>query len=250
MCYAGPVGRDLGILAAFPISCALSHAVSGHPDCAYDALRFVEVYWSKYLEKRSETEGPEKAAQMYRNAVGWTGVFLSFYVLQDIHLEFLPLSSGSEDFAVVKDSLGVLTLKLLNIGFGRRTSLSTLTSLKSEFTSAVDGEIMHVQQTPSGRRPSRTRRSSLLRSSGVVVSDTGMQVPKGGTLRGKVMAVVAMGRIGKGIKGIFKSDGGGEEEGGGEKDGEGKKGGEEEGEKGGGGDGRNGSKVARFFTSF
>lgn len=254
MCYAGPIGRDLGIMAAFPLACALSHAISGHPDASYDVTNFVEIFWSTYVAARAKTEGPTRACEMYRNALGWTGVFLSFYVLADIHLEFLPLSTTSRDFEIVKDSLGILTLNLLRLGFSECTTGSTLPELKAEFAAAVDEQVMFVQQTEQGRRPSRTRRSSRLRESGVRVSDTNMQVPQSRTLRGKVMAVVAMKRIEKGIKGMFVKDVGEKEEGGKEEDGR-KDGGGEKGKKEGEKEmqtsrGRNGATTKRFFTSF
>lgn len=205
MCYAGPVGRDLGIMCAFPIACSLAHAISGHPDGAYDCVRFVETYLDSYVDKRRDTEDEARVVEMYRNGLGWCGVFMSFMCLLDIHLEFLPLSATSKDMDIVRDSLGVITLKLLRLGYSPCTASLTLPELRAEFQSAYDDEIKYVQTTPEGRRPSRTRRSSMLRASGKVVSDAGNHVVASRTLKGKVQAVIAMQRLARGIGGLFSS---------------------------------------------
>jgi len=141
MCYAGPVGRDLGIMCAFPIACSLAHAISGHPDGAYDCVRFVETYLDSYVDKRRDTEDEARVVEMYRNGLGWCGVFMSFMCLLDIHLEFLPLSATSKDMDIVRDSLGVITLKLLRLGYSPCTASLTLPELRAEFQSAYDDEI-------------------------------------------------------------------------------------------------------------
>lgn len=207
MSYAGPIGRDTGIIAAFAIGCALSHAISGHPGAAADCLRFIDVYWSTYIEDRTKTEGAARGTELYRNTIGWAGVFLTFYVFLDIHLEFLPVPSGGKDYDVVKDSLGVLSMKLLRIGFSSCTDELDLEALKEEYESSVDSEVLFVQSTTQGRRPSRTRRSSILRDS-VTVSDTYVQIPPSQTnptFMSKVKHALDMQRLGRGIKGIFET---------------------------------------------
>lgn len=177
MAYVGPVGRDIGIMMAFPIACALSHAISGAEDCAKDVLSFIDTFWVSYklaLCSDEDDNGLPGLPDIYRNACIWLSSFLLFYHIEEIHLEFLPLKKGTKDYDAVRDSLGVLGLRLLSVGCCPSFDNTSLANLEKMYESAISQQL-EAMRIAKLQTPSRVRRSSSwLRQQGRRVSDGDM----------------------------------------------------------------------------
>ena len=99
MAFCGPVGRDLGVFLAFPISCVVSHAANTQISDAYKLLNVAKLFLNTYLDELDERY--DQTATI-RAIMGWTGWFLYVYASMDIHLEFLPVEEGTPRFKKVK----------------------------------------------------------------------------------------------------------------------------------------------------
>lgn len=90
-----------------------------------------------------------------------------------------------------------MSLKLLALGFDDAVTY-TPSEVRYEFDNIVDAEVMELCSRASlamgSEAPSR-RRSSVLRASGVIVSDTPIHHPQHGRFRAVGKAVIAMGRF-------------------------------------------------------
>lgn len=99
-----------------------------------------------------------------------------------------------------------MSLHFLALGFDDSTS-PTLSEMRFTFDSIVDGEIMELCSRASiatgAQETGARRRSSVLRSSGVIVSDTPVHYTPKGRFRAVGNAVMAMNKF---FTGKGKSD--------------------------------------------
>jgi len=220
MASAGPVGRDFGTFSAFPVLCFLTNARLGHTAVALDLRSKLHLIVDAYLSALSaEGKDVEYVNAAYRNIIGFTGYFTMIYCVLRVHYDTLPVE-GLE-LAKVLDSLGVITLKLLKLGFDDSTVGLTKTELRKRFNALLDIELNEL--TPqAGKR--RNRRGSQLRASGTIISDSGVftrdtrrvTLFKEKTIKenvtgaiGAISSAVKKGGVGvaDGVKGLFKGEG-------------------------------------------
>lgn len=173
MAFAGPIGRDIGVFNAFPIVCAIAHAMNGHADASKNILEFLDLLWDEYataLDKGNKSKDFIRNAN--RNVVGWCGwyQFLAFYTL-NVHLHLFPVDMENKDVrAEFLDSVGMLALKLLRLGFGDEESHLSLSGFRSKCNDAVEEEISFAVNKAKSKAP-KERRASSLRASGRRLSD-------------------------------------------------------------------------------
>ena len=116
----------LVLFQAWPISCALCHAIQGNKDAAYSCLKSVESFLDAYVEVlKSEGNKDEMyLGKMLRNSLGWCGYYqwTGFYLLK-ILADALPLHgiSADEVVAQAKASLGLVGLEFYQFGFDSTT---------------------------------------------------------------------------------------------------------------------------------
>ena len=110
---------------------------------------------------------PMELAALLRTGVGWTGwfMYLIFYVLK-AQTEFLPVESDvSKDH--VRDSIGVLGMKLLRIGYDANyiPESAGVTEIRKVFNSLIEEEVTHAQYVfAAGKSKRKPRKSSMLRA--------------------------------------------------------------------------------------
>ena len=88
MSMMGPVGRDAGLFQAWPIACAMAHAVKGRQDLALRLLQcnieFFNTYAQILIEKEKKTDA--HLQRIFREGLGAAGthLFYVFYMLDTI----------------------------------------------------------------------------------------------------------------------------------------------------------------------
>ena len=211
MSHCGPIGKDLGFFLPFPLACVLAHAANGDSAASNRILDCIETLWSDYsaaIEIASSSSSAStqinktlNPADIYRQILGFSAVVLLAYSAFGFHIDTLPIedkdiegTEGSVQFKKVKESLGILGLKFISIGFGRGctssnandvdTNTLSLADLKMQFRDSIHEEMNRLQPTttqPQHRMAATSKRSSLLlrrRASGVTrrVSDSSIYV--------------------------------------------------------------------------
>jgi len=100
--------------------------------------------------------------------MAWLGWKLYAMSIFDWFIPFLPIESG--DVGSLKESIGVVGITLLKLGFGEGGEGLTLAELHFRLNTTITDEVSHIKSSRRGR-PSRRRRSSVLRESNRRVSD-------------------------------------------------------------------------------
>jgi hypothetical protein len=141
----------------------------------------LDTLWKEYS---TSVESDLELADIYRQVLGFSSAFLVAYSGLGIHMEYLPIKDqdgvGAQDLAKVKESLGIIGLKLMSIGFDIDNTM-TLSELQNQFHEIVNEEIQCLtpKQDEKEKKEENTemkmtqiqRRSSLLRGTGRRVSD-------------------------------------------------------------------------------
>jgi len=168
--HCGAMGKDVGFAQAFPLACALAHAINGDQSSMESILEFLNDLWEKYSASIDLDGKDLSLVDVYRIAVANLGSMIGAYSSMGINMQYLPIEEeNTEALTKVRESLGVLSLEFYEIGFLGRPEGATLEDLRKKFSDAIQKELDHL--APEGtRRPSK-RRSSLLRTSGRRVSD-------------------------------------------------------------------------------
>ena len=173
MSHCGPIGKDIGFFHPFPVATIFAHSFNGNVSGATNILQFLDILWDEYSQAIS-TE--VELTDVYRSVLGFAGVILIAYNKIGFHMEHLPLYEGNTDgLNRIKESLGVIGLKCMNWGFGRRSD-KTLSDLRQMFKDALAEEVKLLTPAKAVRRG---RRSSMLRASGRRVSDAHLHVLSG-----------------------------------------------------------------------
>jgi len=121
---------------------------------------------------------------IYHQVLGYCGVSTIAYSFLGFHMEYLPIDGNRIDnLRKIKESLGIIGLKFMNIGFaGSYDGISgrdgeeklTLTALQKKFNEIIQEEINRLvpdEVLRPNKRQKSLRRCSLLRQSGRRVSD-------------------------------------------------------------------------------
>lgn len=165
----GPMGKDLGYHHAFPMACAFAHTVNGDDISAKSILDYFDTLWETYSASINLDGKDFSLADLYRQILGHMGVFAKAYAGLGIHMEYLPVDKDApEDLTRIKDSLGVLALEFIEIGFLGADEGASLEELRQRFKNVVQKELDLLSPVQE-RKPSR--RSSVLRATGRRVSD-------------------------------------------------------------------------------
>jgi len=156
MARLGPIGRDLGLPIAWPIACLLWHASQGRDYMVAEIWDFVQAFWEEYSEARwagarTNMRGATLPAatskqydhldpRIFRSMIAWCGWYLYVKIYQQLeHLE-LFLFTGPDAMTSrfnVLESIGVVGLKYMHLGFsGAETDLS-LEKLKMRFAVTI-----------------------------------------------------------------------------------------------------------------
>jgi hypothetical protein len=174
MTIAGPKGKDVGIFHAWPLACALCHAVQGHKSEAYHLVDCVIQFWDDYVKVLVEKGGKDEAyfANTFRQALGSCSSFMLgvFYML-GLMTENLPLEGVPADEAgKAKSAIGLIGLKFARIQYMGDMADLNLEELRAWFKEAITAQIESLLMIPAGRR-SAPRRGSVLRKTGRRISD-------------------------------------------------------------------------------
>lgn len=197
MAFAGPIGRDIGLSWAWPLSCLLAHAANGHAYSVDDAfLHIIEQLWEEYSNVLVKKGNKDEAflCKTYRNCIAWCGwfVFLGHYVLR-CQTEFLPIdeAASEEDKAAMFDAIGVLGLKLLHLGYiddEDDDEELMIEDYREIFRGILLREIEELDERVVSKRKMRM---SILRTTGRRVSDAALHF----SLNRKKMGVQFRGSI-------------------------------------------------------
>jgi hypothetical protein len=176
MVYGGPRGRDDGIFQAFPICCAMAHAVQGHKAEALNILDNLIAFWDAYADTLTKKgKDSDYVRDTYINSFEWNAFsILAAYYMFRLQIEYLPLEGVSEeDQGKVFGSYGYIGVKLFAMGFADLAKGLSIEELSAFYKDLVTAEIDELAEVGSKCR-ARPRRASVLRSSGRRVSDAGM----------------------------------------------------------------------------
>ena len=197
MSHCRPIGKDLGFFLPFPLACVLAHAANGDSAASNRILDCIETLWSDYSaaieiassssSASTQTNKTLHPADIYRQILGFSSVFLLAYSVFGFHIDALPIeekdiegTEGNVQFKKVKESLGILGLKLISIGFGRGCTTSnandddtntlSLAELKMQFRDSIHEEMNRLQPTTTQQQHQMAATSK--RSSSCVRCDT------------------------------------------------------------------------------
>jgi hypothetical protein len=165
----GPIGKDIGWSQTFPIACALAHSVNGDSISTNEIILYMDTLWEKYSASIDLDGKNLSLTDLYRRVVGYCGTFATAYAHLGVHMDHLPIDEdASDDLDRVIDSLGVVALEGIEMGFLNAAEGASLEELRERFKSTLQKELDFLSPVEK-RRPSR--RKSSLRSSGRRVSD-------------------------------------------------------------------------------
>eukprot|EP01083_Nonionella_stella_P234795 826244_1 len=176
MSIAGSKGRDIGWAIPFPIMCMVSNALNGNIEATESIELHINTLIDTYLSRMADAwNTPSELAAILRTGVGWTGwfMYLIFYGLR-AQTEFLPVESEvSRDR--VRDSMGVLGMKLLRIGYDTDyiPESASVSDIRKVFDSLIEEEVTRAHYAfASGTSKRKPRKSSMLRATNRRLSDT------------------------------------------------------------------------------
>ncbi|KAL7548064.1 hypothetical protein ACHAWF_011352 [Thalassiosira exigua] len=179
MACAGPIGKDIGLALTFPLACMVSHALNGHREAKESITTYINSLLDTYKHKMFEAgKSREEVTAILRNIYGWAGWFSYgvFYVL-DCQTTF-PVESD-EQKVYVRDSIGVLGLKLLRLSFDTDyiPTSASLEEVQKIFNLLWREEITRASRVfASGARKMQPRRSSVLRAENRRLSDAAIYI--------------------------------------------------------------------------
>lgn len=183
MAMAGPAGKDHGQFYAFPIACAIMHALNGNQDLAQNMTAFLDQHWETYVDTMCANEKGDNTflTKLFHDTLAYTGwlMYLGYYSFR-CHIDHLPIHDGSpEDAERVRDAVGLTGIRLMRLAFGDRQDGEeelTLEELRQKYQELITQEIDTALQVSHGRR--KGRRTSMLRASGRRVSDASLNFPE------------------------------------------------------------------------
>ena len=178
MCTVGPAGKDVGLALSFPMACAITHTLNGSLEAKDSIQAYINSFLDTYICRMIESGKTEKeAASILRKGLAWGGYFAhaAFYVM-NVQIEAAPVES-EEQKTCVRDSMGVLGLKLIRLGFDADfvSASAGLKEIRQVFASLLEEEVaLAADAFASGRRKKQPRKSSMLRATNRRFSDAAM----------------------------------------------------------------------------
>jgi len=197
MAHCGHKGRDVGTFFTFPVMSACYLAARGHKDKCDTILNSLKQFWNTYKtvlvdglkSKQQASSGCDGEnlmdidrylADVFRSGIAFYGFFsfIGFYLLGCMteYNETEGLNDREEKF--VMGVVGWTGLRSMQVGLLDyaakevfRDGLHNLPKMEEFFFGMISNEIDQLLATRSHRRRSR-RRSSILRESGCLVSDS------------------------------------------------------------------------------
>ena len=165
----GPIGRDIGWMLAFPMACALAHTVNGDKASTDQIISFIDSVWETYSSSINLDGKDLSLAGLYRRVLGYCGVIAAKNAKLGFHMDYLPIDKeASSDLARVKDSLGVVALDAIEIGFLNAMEGASLEELRQRFMNTVQNELDFLSPADESKS---FKKSSTLRATGRRVSD-------------------------------------------------------------------------------
>ena len=171
MVMKGPLGLDVGRLYSIPVACILAHSISGNSGVSEGIIEWLDSYWNEYSSAMTELGKDEEfLCKSYQNAMAWLGWKLYAMSVHEWFIGFLPEC----DIDTFKESLGVVGITLMCLGFGGReeglADDELLSVLVSCLMKTIADEVSVIESNRHGR-PSLRRKSSILRQKNRRVSD-------------------------------------------------------------------------------
>jgi hypothetical protein len=175
MALAGPIGRDLGILYAFPMLNAVKHAMNGDDASTNSILDALDAVWDNYERtlKEEGSKSDEFIGYAFQDVIAWTGWFccLANYIFP-FHIGSIQFETYSSK-EIFMESAGVLGLKFFDMGFDDALKHAPLADLWMTFRHTIMHEMrvgaknmMLCAPPPRHGHQQAKRRSSVLRSTG------------------------------------------------------------------------------------
>lgn len=160
-------------LYSIPIACILAHSISGNGVLG-EIVEWLDSYWQEYSSAMKEGgKDDDFLCKSYHNAMAWLGWKLFAMSIHSWFIAFLPEC----DVGTFKESLGVVGITLMRLGFvGYEEGLAT-DELQSRFKKTINDEVSVIDSNRCGR-PSLRRKSSILRQTNRRVSDAFMGVSR------------------------------------------------------------------------
>lgn len=171
MTFAGPIGRDLGLAFAWPVSSMMCHALNGHQDVVDTVWKALDLLWVEYASVlvREGDKDDQFLSRTFQNIIAWCAWFMfQVYYVLDI-TSYLPVEN-EDDKKKVWDAIGVTGLKLMKLGFDTDQPLS-VQNLRTILKSVVQEEVGPLLEIANSRKQPAPRRRSTLRSYERRVSD-------------------------------------------------------------------------------
>jgi hypothetical protein len=146
--------------------------MNGNKQLAVDMLSSLDLFWSEYSSGLMQTGKMTDMdlRDVYKTVLGQIGSWMFFiHYSGGFQVDFLPLEA--HQLVAARETLGFMGLHCMNLGFGKESADDSLDDLHSKFMALCHEEI----DRSSPVRPSRRfMRSSMLRESGIRVSDAGV----------------------------------------------------------------------------
>ena len=128
----GPCGKDVGGAIAAPCGCLVGHMLNGYRESSIDD--YINTLLDRYTSKMIEGGKTSKeTAGIFRNILGWCGMvqYVVFYTL-GVQLDAFGVE-GEELQTYVRDSMGILGLKLMKVAYEDTAPVYTLDTLKTMY---------------------------------------------------------------------------------------------------------------------
>lgn len=176
MSHCGPIGKDIGFFHPFPLACVFAHTLNGDLKSSKNILEFLDVLWNEYSSSIDlNNDRNLSLVDVYRQVLAFCGVITVAYSALGFHMEYLPIEEERvDDLTNVKESLGIVGLKFMNIGFESdpATEATTLQELRNQFNEIIREEMDRLTPPVAEKKKANHRLSSLLRETGRRVSDS------------------------------------------------------------------------------
>ena len=183
-CSYGSIGRDLGILWAFPVASAINLYRLQEADDSDKVLKWIRLTWAHYSSKvrsnlatgrasSSESEIDLRLKLALSQSIGWAGTFMLMMHTMSFHFDLLSEQEDDVATAEVRSACACLSLLFIDWGFGEEIQSLSTDDMLTHFVKLVEKARTHLLIRPRVIRRN-TRRLSVLRETGRRISDAGL----------------------------------------------------------------------------
>ncbi|KAL9180563.1 hypothetical protein ACHAXT_011016 [Thalassiosira profunda] len=170
MAMMGPLGLDTGRAFSIPVACILAHSLNRNEDVAPGLMQWMDTYWDSYASGMKSKGKEGLLVDGYRNGIAWLGWKLTAMSINEWFIPFLPIEQNEAEIGAFRESLGVVGLSLMRLGFGGEEEGTLLVQLQCALKETIQAEVSLVASR-TAERPKMRRRSSMLRQQNRRVSD-------------------------------------------------------------------------------